>query len=1034
MASRTRLSMAWVHLALLLAPVTLSAQESTGQITGRVVDPLSQQPIAGAYVYVEGTSFGALTRDNGSFLILGVPPGTYNVVAQFIGYHNGRHENVQVRAGQATTLEFELRVSALRLEEVVVTGTVDPIAGVKVPFTVGKVTKADIPVTPRTTSTVLQGKVAGVQIVRTSGQPGSGADILLRGAKSIARSESPLVVVDGVILGDATLVDIDPGDIESVEVVKGAAAASLYGSRASAGVIQIMTSRGRDVAEGNTRITVRSEFGRNDLPLRHNYITRHHHYLVDPEKGWVDAAGNPVSKENRVTAPDLIADRPYPGPVYDHLRLFFDPGEYVRTSVSIAQNTRSTNFLASFNYQEDEGVVLNNGGSRLYGLRVNLDHRLRSDLNFSVSTYYSRYHQDDFGTDVFYDLMFMPPDVDLRTPNPDGEPYIIQPDPFTLQENPLYALHFLDAYDRRTRYLGSLTIRYSPINWFSLEANASFDRSDRYSDEFVPKGYKALDGSPGPGEVEKSNAFTQALNASVTASFLYSLGDLTARTRFQYLVESERNEARSASGNTLSVIGVPQVNVGRNRSGSSSLTEIRSAGFFAITGLDYRGKYIADALIRRDGSSLFGPQSRWHTYYRLSGAWRVSQEPWWFSEALNEFKLRYSVGTAGGRPNFSDRFEVWSVSANGNVSKGVLGNRSLRPEKQTEQEFGLDIIAFDRISLQLTHARSKVEDLLLSVPLSAPFGFSSQWQNAGTLESKTWEATFEATLRQTADTRWSISLIADRTRSKITEFNRSCYRDDFTYYCAGQEIGVLWGYDWLRSHDELPAIHAGSHDQFQVNDDGLLVPVGAGNSYRDGRAKGLWGTKVTIDGVEYDWGLPIMRTDENGVPILGPIGNTNPDLNLGLASRFQWKGLSVYLLLHSQIGGDIYNETRQWAYRESTHADYDQSGKPDELRKPVTYYQALYSANSDNSWFVEDATYLKVRELSVQYRFNRAQIQRLLGRFGVEEFSIGLAGRNLYTLTNYFGFDPETGSIRQRDDNFRYPNFRTFTLSMDVTF
>ncbi len=1031
-------------LALMMA---LPVAAQNGQVTGQVTDRNTNQPLVGAQVFLDGTTFGSLTQENGRFLILNVPPGTYTVIAQLLGHANGRQENIRVVAGEVANVNFALGITALKLEEVVVTGTADPIAGVKVPFTVGKVTKTDMPVPAARAEASLQGKVAGVRVVRPSGQPGSGVDVLLRGATSITKDNEPLYVVDGVILA-ADLVDVDASDIESIEVVKGAAAASLYGSRASAGVVQITTSRGRDVSEGSTRIMVRSEYGVNQLDIKNDYITKHHHYRVSGSN-WVDANGNVVEKDRRVVEPDLIADNPYPGPIYDNIRTFFNPGGYLRTNVSIAQNTRSTNFMASFNMQDDKGVVegicdksvfgdwpipdfCGNDGASLYGVRVNLDHRLRDDLNFSVSSYYSRYRQEDFAQDVFYDIMFMPPDVDLRTPNPDGQPFIIQPDAFTLQENPLYAIAFATNEDFHNRYSGSATTRYSPANWFSLEANVSFDRSDRNGDNWTPKGFKTGPNTTSTGSVSRSAAVTQALNGNLTASFLRSFGDLTTRTKLQYALEKETNDARSGASNTLAVIGVNDIDVGINESAGSSFTDVRSAGYYAITGLDYRGKYIGEAMVRRDGSSLFGAEDRWHTYYRGSAAWRMSEESWWFIPTLNEFKVRYSIGTAGGRPSFSDRFEVWNVSS-GTVSKGTLGNKQLRPEHQIEQEFGIDMIANNRYSLQLVYAKSKVEDQLLQIPLPALFGYSTQWQNAGTIESSSYEATLETMLVQRPGLQWSMNLVADRTRSEITEFDRGCYGTT-PYYCAGAQVGEIRGHRHLRALSELPATHSGSQSAFQINDDGYVVPVGAGNSFRDGVAKKLWGTKVTIDGVQYDWGLPIFQVNAQGIKELVIIGDVNPDFNFGMSHNVQWKGLNFYGLLDAKIGGDTYNNTRQWAYRDNTHADYDQFGKADDLKKPVTYYQTLYNTNARTQYFIEESTYLKLRELSVQYSFDRAKLQSLLGGLGMERLTLGVVGRNLFTFTDYTGFDPEVGSIRSSFDGFDYPNFRTFTMKVDVQF
>ncbi|HSL68601.1 MAG TPA: SusC/RagA family TonB-linked outer membrane protein, partial [Longimicrobiales bacterium] len=972
-----------VMLALVAAG-PLAAQRGT--ITGTVTARDSNQPVPGVQVYLQGTSFGQLTQANGRYAITNVPPGVYTVIAQSLGYAEGRQENVRIRAETPTVTDFSLAITALRLEQVVATGTIDPTAGVKVPFTVGRLTKEDLAVPASAPAAALQGKMAGVMVVSGSGQPGDQPSILLRGFKSIYRGNSPLIVVDGVITG-STLGDIDAQDIETLEVIKGAAAASMYGSRAGAGVIAITTKRGRDIPENSTRISLRSEYGMNSLPIRHDYITRHHHYLVDPVKGWVDAAGNAVTKDKRVIAADQIADNPYPGPLYDHIDLYFNPGNYVRNNLSISQNSLSTNFSASFTHNGDAGVVPGNDGARLLGLRMNLDHRLRSDVMFSVSTYYSKFQQEQFAGDPFYDLMFMPPDVDLKATGPDGQ-LIIQPDPFTLQENPLYSVQNSDSWAYRSRFMGSGVLRYSPATWFSLEGSFAYDRSDRNSDSFTPVGYKSGINSVSTGSVSRSHNRTVAWNGGVTASFLHSVGDLTLRAKTQYLLEAEENDSRSAGGSTLSVIGVPQVNVGTSKSASSSYQEEKSSGVFLIGGLDYAGKYVLDGLVRRDGSSLFGSENRWHTYYRASGAWLLSQEPWWGIEPVSLFKLRYSIGTAGGRPNFGDRFETWSVSSTGVPSKGTLGNKALAPEKNTEHEAAIDLTFNNRYSLSIVNARSTVTDQLVSVPLAALYGYSSQWQNAGTVKSNTWEAEFEAVLASTRDFTWRAGIVADRSRSRITELNRACFRDEGLYYCPGTDFRTMYGYRFLRAANELPAAHANSQGAFAINDDGYLVPVGQGNTYRDGLAKNLWNTKIDIDGVSYDWGLPILQIDSTGGVATVEVGDGNADLNLGVSTNLQWKGFNVHALITSKIGGDVYNETRQWGYRDKTHADYDQSGKSDELKKPVNYYLRLYNTNNFNSHFVEEGTYTRLRELAVSYTFNRAQIQRLAAGMGIERLTL----------------------------------------------
>lgn len=229
-------------------------------------------------------------------------------------------------------------------------------------------------------------------------------------------------------------------------------------------------------------------------------------------------------------------------------------------------------------------------------------------------------------------------------------------------------------------------------------------------------------------------------------------------------------------------------------------------------------------------------------------------------------------------------------------------------------------------------------------------------------------------------------------------------------------------------------LHSGSLDAFQINDDGLLVPVGVGNSWEEGVSKGLWGSNVVIDGVSYPWGMPVRLLNEDGTAALVETGNSNPTFRWGFSNQLQVGRLSLYGLLDSQVGGNIYNGTKQRMYQWQRHGDVDQHDKPEERKKPVSYYTGpLYNGNTNINWFIEDASYLKLRELSMRYRLDGTRFAPLQ-RIGLENLSLSLIGRNLLTWTRYSGYDPEIGSALNRTDSFDYPNYRTLTGSVEVTF
>jgi len=1016
-----------------------AAAQATGRITGTATDSASGRPLSAVQVAIPGTRLGASTDEAGRFTIAGVADGTYTLEVRRLGFLARTVPNVRVTGGSAT-VELKLNPAPLTLEAVVTTGVVDPTSGTRVPFTVGRVDAENAPVPAANAVEAIQGKVAGVTVL-PSAQPGSGSTIQLRSPVSISRSNSPLIVVDGVIQTQAfgaSTADLDASDIESIEVVKGAAAASLYGSRASAGVIQIRTKRGNSLASGTTRVTARTEMGSNSLGRTIDWAQ--YHYYLENGSSYVNAAGQPVERVARVadSVHSRFQDHPYPGAVYDQVDRFFDPGDFMKSSVNIAQNGDKTNWMLSLVNSQEDGVVLNSGKYNQNDVRLNLDHRPRDNFRISFSGYHSRSNRQELYGDTFFDLINQAPDIDLLQPDPDGTPYAFQLDPEGREENPLYVLSTEDNRRRRARTQGSLEARYAPLSWLSFDGNLSYDRSDRRVNFFLDKGIKTEGfATGGLGEISQVTGTTNSINSAVSANLLGAFGPLTLRTTVRALLERENNETTTAEGENLSAPGVVSLNNAQQRSIESEMEEIRSNGWFVTAGADYAGRYIADALIRRDGSSLFGPDDRWNTYYRLSGAYRLAREEWWPFRSVNEFKLRVSQGTAGGRPEYADRYETYAFTEGGGLEKQTLGNRLLKPERATETEFGIDAIYKDRYSLQLSYAHTRVEDQLLQIPLAGFFGFTSQWQNAGTVTGNTIEASVEAQIIRQPNLTWRLGLVADKSKNKITEFNRSCFSvNTIAFRCAGETLGTMYGFRFIKSPSELPSAAQARAAEFAVNDEGLLVYVGPGNTYKEGETKRLWGSPATtIGGVNYGWGQPITLRDESGSVALVKIGDSSPDFHVGVSNNVSWRNLSFYGLVDAVVGGQVYNQTNQRMYQWGRSADVDQAGKPQELKKPIEYYVNLYAANDPTDYFVEDAGFVKLRELSVRYRLS-GKLLGALSAARVSGASVSLIGRNLLTFTDYKGYDPEVGvgNTIVRLDSFAYPRYRTITGSVEITF
>ena len=1042
-----RIAATFAFAALLLGGVTPAPVQAqggaTGRVSGVVTDSATGQPLQAVQLFLSRgtTRLEARSSAEGRYLFPSVPAGTYGLEAIRLGYRRVLRANIAVTAGQTLPYDLKLAAAALNLQAIVTTGVVDPASGTRVPFSVGRVAAEDAPVPATNALETIQGKIAGVSVI-PSGQAGSGTNIQLRTPTSISKSNAPLVVVDGVIQSqsfDAASADLQSMDIESVEVVKGAAAASLYGSRASAGVIQIRTRRGTGLAEGTTKFTVRSEFGSNELARTVKWA-QYHSFLSNESGAYVNAAGQEVAREQRTPDPiwARFQDNPFKaGTAFDQVDRFFDPGNFLRNSLNIAQSSAKTNWFFSYVNQREDGVVLNSGRYDQNDFRLNLDHRPRSDLSIGVSAYHSRSKRLNLYDDTFFDLINQAPDVDLRQPDADGTPYIFQPDFEGREENPLYVLSTERRNRNRARLQGGLEARYTPRSWLTVDGNLSYDRSDRSNDFFLDQGVKTEGfGNGGPGEISRFNGTTNALNASLSANLLKRLGSFTLRSTVRGLVERETNDVTNASGQVFSTPGVNSLNNATVRFVSSTSETIKTNSFFVSGAADYRGKLIVDGLTRMDGSSLFGPEEQVNWYYRGSAAYRLSEEAWFpLKKLFSEFKLRASQGTAGGRPDFNDQYETFNFIEGGGLVKQNLGNKFLRPEYSKETEVGIDAIVKDRYSVQLSYARQVTTDQLLLVPLAGYFGYANQWRNAGTVTGNTLEGTFEAQLVRKPNFTWRTGLVADRSRNQITEFNLPCFTTGTVgFRCAGQTLGTMYGFRFIGNTNDLPADARTRASEFAVNDEGLLVYVGQGNNYTDGETKRLWGTPaVTIGSQSYQWGMPIRATDSTGNAAVTRIGDANPDFRFGVSNTIGWKSLQIFMLWDAQVGGDVYNQTNQRMYQYQRSADVDQTGKAQDLKKPIEYYVSLYSANDPTSYFVEDASFVKLRELSVKYRLPNS-FARALARLGASQASVSLIGRNMLTFTKYKGYDPEVGSIINRVDSFSYPRYRTITGSVEINF
>jgi TonB-linked SusC/RagA family outer membrane protein len=1078
---RKSLSALSLALSLAAAAIAPASAQQVGTVTGTVTDSGNRQPIAGAQVYLPGLQLGALSNAQGRFLIVNVPVGQREIRAELIG-RTTASQTVNVQAGQAAQVNFMLESRAISLEGVVVTGVAAATPRTQLAFTVEQVrVNQALAATSLNAGSMIQGRMAGAKIIMANAQPGEAPSIQLRGPKSITGSQDPLVIVDGVI-SRGSIADIDPNDIESIEVVKGAAAASLYGSRAQAGVIEITTKRGAGLSQGRTEFTLRNTWQRNAIEHVMPMTFSHGYRMNAAGTAFVDRNGRDIvlpADESAFLLDDggngtdqyrAFKNRAYPASIFtgNPYRQLMQPNDAYSTYFSVSSNQGDTQYRISGRYQRDKGIVAYHEGAKQMNFRANVDQRLGDKLNFALSSYLSNLRQDvAVGTDgggLFGAIDEHSPASDYLKLDPiTGKPQLIG-DPIGRSRNPLYVLA-QDTDDRETqRVMVALDAGYRPFSWLDVDANFSFDRSDVQQTSIQPAGLERIDNTPELGRMQVDQVLRRDINASITASIAHNFGDLTTRTRLRLLEENSLSRQHRAGASNFAVSGVPRLALLTGTAGIDSREQkIVSEGFFAITALTYKDRYVVDLLGRRDGSSLFGAEERWQNYYRMSAAWRMAAESWWPFSVISEFKPRYSIGTAGGRPGFNYQYQTYAVEQ-GRIVPKILGNNFLKPELSTEQEYGVDAVVADRLRIQANYVKSKVEDQLLEVPNSASLGFVSQWQNAGTVESTTWEGVFEMSFVERADLLWTGRLNIDRTTQQITHLGVPAYElineRARIIIKEGESLGTFYGFRWATDCAvDLP--QGTDCSLFRLNDDGLLVYVGAGNDYRDGKAKRLWGTSGNVTSTAgrttYSWGMPIRSIFEKGFT---RIGAAQPDLNVSFAQDITYKKLGVNVLFDAEFGGQIMNQSRQWGSRTSV-ASIDQRNKPTELEKPIVYYGPvfLYAGNIRNDFFVERADFIKFRELSIHYTLNEQDLPSFLR---MSRATINLTGRNLHTFTSYVGPDPEVGKTGAttgaigggsttggriedgrsfggsaavgRIDEYFYPNYRSLGIDVELVF
>ncbi len=774
-----------------LAGTTLYAQD-TGTLRGRVTDAATREPVADARVAVEGSSVATTTRANGEYLFPAVPAGHHAVTARRVGYAMARQE-VEVAAGDTATLDLALRAAAVALDVVVVTGAAAPTETRVLGNSIATVDGATVTQSQAVTvDAALQGKLAGAQIIQNSGNAGGGGvSVRLRGTSSLISGSEPLYIVDGVIVDNNSdqlvdlgarsnvqnrLADLNPNDVERIEVIRGAAAAALYGSRANNGVVQIFTKRGR---AGAPRFSWQTRYSTE-------HLARHLGMNLYP---FDTLGGTAVTR-------------------YDYQDYIFQPGHLVDNTLSVEGGDERTGYYLSGAWSDETSILPSNSSSRK-GARLNLSQQLYPTLRVTLGANFVNTHNEfepngEQTTGVITGILFTPTTYSYF---PVNGVYPRSPAGATFA-NPLDVLANWRAPQDVNRFTGSARARFTPTSRLALEYTVGYDGYQLEVGQFIPRNSLVSELTGRSTDVVRDS---RIINNDGVATFDMRASDRVGlRTSLGFNHTWQRQSTVTASARDL-LPGVEVVGAGGIPAADQRLVEFVTLGFYAQEAVTWRDRLYVTGALRWDASSTFGPDSRWQLYPKLSGSYVVSDEAWFAGSpagrVLSSLRLRAALGYAGNQPsaaNAYSRFDNYVKAVNsdrtGVVNSTTLGNPDLKPERQREWEIGADMgFRADRASVEFTYYNKLVTDLLLFRPLTTSTGYVQRFENIGTMSNKGLELAIRSINLDGERIRWRTSVTYSRNRNRIATLSVAPFTFGYINRVQeGQPVGVFFGETYRR--------------------------------------------------------------------------------------------------------------------------------------------------------------------------------------------------------------------------------------------
>lgn len=982
-----------VALLAALLPADLAAQER--RITGRVFRAGTAEPIPNAAVTVVGTTRAAptFTDTDGRFTI-SAPSAETRLAVQAFGFIR---MEITLAAG-VNAADIALQQDVFKLDEVVVTGQATTVERRSATTAVAIVSGEELTkVSSPTILNALTGKISGVNLQTNSGAPGGGIQLQIRGNNTLLGAHDPLFVVDGVIYSNASIptgrglansagsatqeddavnriADLNPEDIASIEVLKGAAASSIYGSKAANGVVVINTVRGQS---GAPQFNISQRIGFS-TPLK----------LLETRRWTLDEAVAAFGKKNPDGTRDPALVRPFfegnPNPYYDQYAQFYDNRKPSHeTVVDMRGGSNTTRYYVSGNLKRDEGIERYTGASRK-SLRVNLDQDLGAKFDLRISSVFNR-SENDRGWDNncnsnncgAYAFAYIPSFIDLTKKNADGT----YPKPTVgPQANPMQLAELATNHETNNRFTGGVTLGWNALEGerqtLRIVAGGGFDVFEQTNDIWSPNELFYEQTQSRPGDAILSNARSLYNNWNINAIHNWDGGSWRATTSFGGQYEDRwLHTAQIRNRNLLP--GQRNVNRGTFPEPAENLTQERTLALYASEAVRlFEDRLLLQTGARAERSSANGDIDKYYLYPNASASYRFLD----LVGAGSEVKLRAAYGETGNQPLFGQKFTNLATPQLGGLLgvtvSTTAGFADVSPERLKEIEVGLDGNALDgRLTWELTGFNRNTTNLLLQRAPAPSSGFAVQIFNGGKIRNSGYEAALGYTPMRSGDKLW------------IT-------RATFTRYTS--EVVDLAG---------LPAFY----------------PPGSGYGNL-GRTRIEQGKPITQI-VGFD-----LNPDGTRGSVVTQLGNSAPDFRVGFVNDVTLGALNINAVLDWQQGGSVINLTRYLQDDGGTSADWGTAA-----------WEKRYKGYLSTSIrpYIEDATFLKVREVAVTYGVPERLTQSL--RMGARNLRLGVTGRNLFMWTKYSGVDPEvanfgSAAVRGNLDIGPYPPSRSVFFNISVGF